>query len=142
LEKYAIIVRLVQLTVIVAQLIDDYRRCKSLLDNIFQLLNLIGQTFNIPFKNEIPLPLLALSSALPGYSPERATINATELLQSVGMPTGTLPDGSPNLMGLYTLLTNKAVDKEESENGKLETALPIPSPAGGITFLPTFGKKL
>jgi hypothetical protein len=58
------------------------------------------------------------------------------------MPTGTLPDGSPNLMGLYTLLTNKAVDKEESENGKLETALPIPSPAGGITFLPTFGKKL
>jgi hypothetical protein len=142
LKKYAIIVRLVQLTVVVAQLIDDYRRCKSLLDNILQLLNLIGQTFNIPFKNEIPLPLLALSSALPGYSPERATINATELLQSVGMPTGTLPDGSPNLMGLYTLLTNKAVDKEESENGKLETAVPIPSPGGGLTFLPTFGKKL
>jgi hypothetical protein len=34
------------------------------------------------------------------------------------------------------------VDKEESENGKLETAVPIPSPGGGLTFLPTFGKKL
>jgi hypothetical protein len=57
---------------------------------------------------------------LPGYSPERASINAIQLLQSRGIPTGTLPDGSPNLMLLYNLLTNKANDKEQSENGKIE----------------------
>ena len=73
-----------------------------------------------PLKTEIPLPLLALSSLLPGYSPERATINAIELLQGLGVPTGTLPDGSPNLMLLYNLATNKANDAEQAENGKIE----------------------
>ena len=135
LKKYAIIIRLTQLAVIVAQLINDFRRCKSLLDNILLLLNLVGQgrNFNQPLKSEIPAPLLLLSSVLPGYSPERATINAIELFQGLGIPTGTLPDGSPNLMLLYNLATNKASDKEESENGKIEVA-----GLGGISF----GKKL
>ena len=135
LKKYAIIIRLVQLAVIVAQFINDFRRCKSLLDNILLLLNLVGQgrNFNQPLKSEIPAPLLLLSSVLPGYSPERATINSIEILQSLGIPTGTLPDGSPNLMLLYNLATNKAVDKEESENGKVEVA-----GLGGISF----GKKI
>ena len=121
---------------IVAQLVRDFRRCKSLLDNILLLLNLVGQgrNFNQPLKSEIPAPLLLLSSVLPGYSPERATINSIEILQSLGIPTGTLPDGSPNLMLLYNLATNKAVDKEESENGKVEVAL---GPAGI-----SFGKKI
>ena len=136
LKEYAIIIRLAQLFVIVAQLVRDFRRCKSLLDNILLLLNLVGQgrNFNQPLKSEIPAPLLLLSSVLPGYSPERATINSIEILQSLGIPTGTLPDGSPNLMLLYNLATNKAVDKEESENGKVEVAL---GPAGI-----SFGKKL
>lgn len=133
LKKYAIILRLAQIALVVSQLINDYRKCKSLLDNILLLLNLVGQAINRPFKNEIPLPLLLLASALPGYSAERATINAIELFQSVGIPTGTLPDGSPNLMGLYTLLTTKAVEKEESENGKIEIG--VAGPVG-------FGKKI
>jgi hypothetical protein len=135
LKKYAIILRLAQLALIVSQLINDYRRCKSLLDNILLLLNLVGQGLNanIPLRNEIPAPLLLLSSVLPGYSPERATINAIQLLQGIGIPTGTLPDGSPNLMLLYNLVTNKAVDKEESENGKIEIA--------NVGLL-GFGKKL
>ena len=79
--------------------------------------------FRLPsgeLKTEIPLTLLGLASLLPGYSPERATINTIELLQSLGIPTGTLPDGSPNLMLLYNLATNKANDKEQAENGKIE----------------------
>jgi len=128
LKKYAIILRLAQLVLILAQLINDYRRCKSLLDNILVILNLVGQipvpsptgSGFVPLKTEIPLPLLALSSLLPGYSPERASINAIELLQGLGVPTGTLPDGSPNLMLLYNLATNKANDKEQAENGKVE----------------------
>lgn len=128
LKKYAIILRLIQLALIVSQLVNDYRRCKSLLDNILLLLNLVGQlpvpsptgSGFVPLKTEIPLPLLALSSLLPGYSPERASINAIELLQKLSIPTGTLPDGSPNLMLLYNLATNKANDKEQAENGKIE----------------------
>jgi hypothetical protein len=74
-------------------------------------------------RNNIPLPLLALSQFLPGYSPERATINTIELLQSVGIPTGTLPDGSPNLMLLYNLMSNRGVDTENAENGKVSIVL-------------------
>jgi len=132
LKKYTIILRLVQLTLIVSQLVSDYRRCKSLLDNILLLLNLVGQIVRRP-GNEIPLPLLTLASLLPGTSPERATTNAIEGLQGLGIPTGTLPDGSPNLMLLYNLVTNKALDKEEAENGKVEVMT-----ASG----PGFGKKL
>lgn len=132
LKKYAIILRLVQLALIISQLINDYRRCKNLLDNILLLLNLVGQFVRKP-GNEIPLPLLALASLLPGTSPERTTTNAIEGLQALGIPTGTLPDGSPNLMALYNLVTNKAIDKEEAENGKVE----VVTLAG-----PGFGKKL
>jgi len=132
LKKYAIILRLVQLALIISQLINDYRKCKSLLDNILLLLNLVGQFVKKP-GNEIPLPLLALASMLPGTSPERTTTNAIEGLQGLGIPTGTLPDGSPNLMLLYNLVSNKAIDREEAENGKIEV----------VTLSgPGFGKKL
>jgi hypothetical protein len=132
LKKYAIILRLAQLALIVSQLVNDYRRCKSLLDNILLLLNLVGQ-LGRPGRTEIPLPLLALSSILPGFSPERASINAIELLQGLGVPTGALPDGSPNLMLLYNLATNKANDKEQTENGKVEVVTAVG---------PGFGKSL
>jgi hypothetical protein len=120
LKKYAIILKLVSLTLFVSQLIDDYRRCKSLMSNILYLLNLIG---GIGKGTGIPIPLLLAAQFLQGYSPERATINAIEGLQKLGIPTGTMPDGSPNLMLLYNLIANKAVDKENSENGKTEIAL-------------------
>jgi len=71
-------------------------------------------------KSEIPIALLALTKLLPGFSPERAFINVIEELQSLGIPTGALPDGSPNLMLLYNLATHKGSDKEKSENGKLD----------------------
>jgi len=136
LKKYAIILRLAQLALIVSQLVNDYRRCKSLLDNILLLLSLSGQLGRLGTgfgRTEIPLPLLALSNLLPGFSPERASINAIQLLQGLGIPTGTLPDGSPNLMLLYNLVTNKANDKEQSENGKIE----VVTAAG-----PGFGKSI
>lgn len=124
-KKYTIINSLVAVALAVSALVGivEFRKCKSLMDNILFLLNLANKGLRRQTPNEIPLPLLLLSGNLPGYSPERATINAFELLQSVGIPTGTLPDGSPNLMGLYTKLTNQAVDKEESENGKVEVAI-------------------
>jgi len=131
------------LALVISQIINDYRRCKSLLDNILLLLNLAGQFIKRPI-NEIPLPLLALAPLLPGTSPARASINAIAGLQALGIPTGTLPDGSPNLMLLYNLVTNQALDQEESENGKVEVVMQIPSgvPGGGLIPIAGFGKKL
>ena len=81
-------------------------------------------------RNDIPVPLLYLAQFLPGYSPERATINTIELLQGLGIPTGTLPDGSPNLMLLYNLMSNKGVDTERAENESVQVVLT--STFGGV----------
>jgi hypothetical protein len=132
LKKYAIILKLVQLALIVSQLINDYRKCKSLMSNILLLLNTINGLGpkQLISRNAIPLPLLYMAQFLPGFSPERASINTIELLQGIGIPTGTLPDGSPNLMLLYNLMANKGVDTERAENEWVQVA--ITSPATGV----------
>jgi hypothetical protein len=128
-KKYSMILKLANIALVVAEGISDYRKCKSLVDEILLLLNLLGSTLGI---REIPLPLLLLSSLLPGSSPERASINVIELLQSYGIPTGTLPDGSPNLMALYNLATTKGIDKEMSDNGKVEIVIDPRLPIAGV----------
>lgn len=119
LKKYSIILRLVNILLVLAQLVDDFRKCKSLITNILLLL----KTIFVKPGGLIPIPLLLLTDLLPGYSPERATINTIELLQSVGVPTGVLPDGSPNLMLIYNLMTNKGSDKEKADNGNTQIAV-------------------
>ena len=134
LKKYAIILRLLEITIVVANTINDYRRCKSLLNNILLLLNLINGIGKKPIvgkSSDIPLPLLAAASLLPGFSPQRATINFIGKMQELGIPTGTLPDGSPNLMNLYNLLTNKAIDEERASNEKIRVVLDSPITAVG-----------
>ena len=133
LKKYAIILKLIQLALIISQLINDYRKCKSLMSNILLLLDTINGLGpkQLISRNSIPKPLLLLSQYLPGYSPERATINTIELLQKVGIPTGTLPDGSPNLMLLYNLMSNRGVDTERAENEKITIVLTDPTSGTG-----------
>lgn len=109
LKKYAIILRLLEIAIVIARIINDYRRCKSLLSNILYLLNLIN---GVSRGGDIPLPLLAAAKFLPGFSPQRATINVIEEMQQLGLPTGTLPDGSPNLMLLYNLAATRGFDNE------------------------------
>jgi hypothetical protein len=127
LKKYAIIFRLLEIVLIVSQLVNDYKRCKSLMNNILLLLNSIN---GLKPAGLIPLPLLAAAQSLPGFSPERATINFIESLQSLGIPTGVLPDGSPNLMNIYNLITNRSIDKERAENEQVQIVLT--SPVSGV----------
>ena len=137
LKKYTIYIRLIQLALIVIQLISDYRNCKSLIDDILNLLNLLNSAFNKG--NRIPTPLLFLTQMLPGFSAERASLNVIEELQSLGIPTGALPDGSPNLMNQFMTAILKGSDKEESENGTIDATVLVPPIVGGL--LTVFGKK-
>jgi len=130
---YRIILRYVNIALAIGQLIDDYRKCKSLIDNILQILGLINGQINLP-KPEIPPPLLPLTALLPGTSPERSTINLIEVLQSYGIPTGPLPDGSPNLMALYGYALNIGAEKEKDENGKVEIFSILGGPGWGKAF--------
>jgi HPt (histidine-containing phosphotransfer) domain-containing protein len=117
-KKYLTVQRLVNIALILQQVargVNDYRKCKSLVDEILKILNLLSSL--APPGSKIPNALLLLTEFLPGTSPERSTINTIEELQKLGIPTGTLPDGSPNVMLLFNLSANKGADKEQAENG-------------------------
>jgi hypothetical protein len=117
----AMIDKLIGIALIITTIIKDYRQCKSVIDSILALLNFL------PLKKpSIPIPLLSFSSLLPGYSPNKAFINSIENLQKLGLPTGPLPDGSPNL-GLQAIYSQlKGGDLEQKENGKSEIIVKTP----------------
>jgi hypothetical protein len=127
-KRLSIILRLVEFASILAQLLDDFRKCQSLVDEILKILGLLSGFGRV----SIPAPLLLLTDILPGTSSNRSTINTIELLQSVGIPTGALPDGSPNLMNVYNFMTHKGAEQEQSENGKIEGQVIVPPISGGI----------
>jgi hypothetical protein len=88
---------------------------------------------------------LAGSELLSGFSSARAGINAIEEFQKLGLPTGVMPDGSPNLMLASLFGSIAATQKEDAENGKVQilvkplamTPAGVTKPNGGI-----FGKKM
>jgi hypothetical protein len=139
-KKYAMILKLIGLLLAIISIISDYRRCKSLIDEIFAILNLI----NIPgLGGGIPLPLLFASQLLDGYSESRAFIGVIEELQSLGIPTGAMPSGAPNLEMLGKFGQMKAMSNEDAENNKIQIAIgPLSMTPAGLT-VPTsaFGKK-
>ena len=119
--KLQMIERLITIALIINQIVigvKDYKKCKSLIDDILIILNLISSL--APPGSKIPKVLLLLADFLPGTSASRASINTIEELQKLGIPTGTLPDGSPNLMLLFNLASNKATKKESAQNGKIQ----------------------
>ena len=129
-KKYAMILKLIALLLAIISIISDYRRCKSLVDEILAILNLI----NLPGLGGggIPLPLLFASQLLDGYSESRAFIGVIEELQSLGIPTGAMPSGAPNLEMLGKLGQMKAIANEDAENNKVQIAV------GPLAITPAF----
>lgn len=140
-KKYAMILKLIALLLAIVSIISDYRKCKSLVDEIFAILNLI----NLPGLGGggIPLPLLFASQLLDGYSESRAFIGVIEEMQSLGIPTGAMPSGAPNLDILGKFGQMKAMANEDAENNKVQIAV------GPLTITPAmltvpanaYGKK-
>ena len=139
--KYKRITKLIDLLLIVAKFVSDWRQCKSVIDELFMLLNLArGKGVG----SGVPLPLLFGSQLLEGSSPTRAFINTIEDLQSLGIPTGPMPDGSPNLTMLSMFSSIKGSADEIAENGKIEIAIPplTITPAGITIPLKASGKSI
>ena len=144
-----IITKLLSIAFVVVNLIRDYKRCRSITDELLTLLRLLAP------KLKIPLPALAFSSLLEGFSAVRAFNNHTEILDRLGFPTGDLPDGSPNLGLIHDFSLITAYKKEMDENSKVQVSTinlgspsqplvsvtgPFVSPAslfGTLTTLPT-----
>jgi hypothetical protein len=139
-KKIAMILKLVSLLIIVANFIQDFRKCKSLVDELLSLLKIATQGWG----GDIPLPILFASRLLDGFSDTRAFINVIEEMQKLGIPTGDLPDGTPNLELLSRFAQIKGMSFEETENGKVQVALGALTitPAGLTVPTSAFGKKL
>lgn len=139
-KRITIILKLIQLIVIVAQFISDWRKCKSVIDEILWLLKIAGTGWG----GDIPLPLLFAARFVGGYSETRAFIGGIEEMQKLGIPTGPMPDGSPNLDVLKMLGQMKAMASEEAENGKVQIAIGAltMTPAGLTVPSSAFGKKM
>jgi hypothetical protein len=140
-KKIIMILKLIQLILIVASFVKDYRKCKSVVDEILALLNLVSSS--LPGGN-LPTTLLFASQLLDGYSESRAFIGTIEELQKLGIPTGALPDGSPNLDVLSKFGQMKSMSKEDAENGKVQIAVgPLTITPAGLTIPSSaFGKKI
>jgi len=138
-KRIIIILKLIQLLLVVIQFVKDFRRCKSVVDELLWLLKIATSGFG-----GIPLPLLFASRLLSGYSESRAFLGAIEEMQKLGIPTGPMPDGSPNLDILSRFATMKAMANEDAENNKVQIAVgPLSiTPAGLTVPASAYGKKL
>lgn len=116
-----------------ASIAIDWRQCKSVIDEILKLLNLATSLSN----TRLPKFALAASGLLGGYSPTRAMANLTENMQKLGLPTGDLPDGSPNqFMPAMRAMIDGQRD-EQLANSKTEVFIPplaVVSVGGGTTL--------
>jgi hypothetical protein len=139
-KRLIMILKLIQILIVVANFISDWRKCKSVIDELLWLLKIATTGFG----NEIPLPLLFGSRLLDGFSETRAFIGTIEGLQKIGIPTGALPDGSPNLGILSIFSQLKATANENAENGKLQVGIPPLTITPAMVSLPSnsFGKSL
>jgi hypothetical protein len=139
-KRIIMILKLIQLLLLIAQFISDWRRCKSVVDELLWLLKVATSGMG---GGGIPLPLLFASQLLGGYSESRAFLGAIEEMQKLGIPTGPMPDGSPNLDVLSKFAQMKAMAKEDAENGKVQVAVgPLSiTPAGLTVPASAYGKK-
>ena len=140
-KRIIIILKLIQLLLVIIQFINDWRRCKSVVDELRWLLKIATSGFG--GGQGIPLPLLFASQLMSGYSESRAFLGAIEEMQKLGIPTGPMPDGSPNLEVLSKFAQMKAMANEEAENGKVQIAVGALSitPAGMTVPASAYGKK-
>jgi hypothetical protein len=127
-KKYTdMILSLTALLVQIANIIKDFRECKSIINQLVALLSNIQS-----FTNQLPLPLLLASKLRKGYSKTGAFLRVIQNFEELGLPTGPMPDGSPNLMLAAVKSVIDGMDDEMTENGRSDIGIPV------LSVLPSF----
>jgi hypothetical protein len=126
-KRTSMILSLVALILSIAKIIKDFRECKSIINDLQMLLSQIQSK-----TQQLPLPLLLATKLRKGYSKTGAFLNVISEFEKLGIPTGPMPDGSPNL----TLISVKAIidgiDKEITENSRVDIGI------GPLSVTPLF----
>jgi len=127
------ILSIVTLIATPVNLVQDLRECKAGVDEILSLLNAGVKARVDKLANKgapIPLPLLLASEVLDGYSPTRAFLNTVKNLEELGVPTGPMPDGSPNKFVASIKGIFDGNSQEVTQNGKVAIGV------GALTVTP------
>lgn len=134
-KKYTdMILSLTALLVQIGNIIKDFRECKSIINQLQSLLNNI-QTRT----SSLPLPLLLASKLRKGYSKTGAFLRVIKEFEDLGLPTGPMPDGSPNLMLIAAKAIINGIDDEMTENGRVDIAIPPLSITPAFITVPNVG---
>lgn len=138
-ERILIYIALIYKT---ANLFFDYKKCKNVVDDLLAIVGLVSKLYKSRAK-KIPFALLVTSRLLRGFSSNRAFLRAIEKFDELGIPTGPMPDGSPNLYLASVQAIIEAFDEEKNENEKVQVAIePLTVlPIGITTPSVMFGKS-
>jgi hypothetical protein len=131
------------LVALITKLVTDFRQCKSVIDDLLSVLSLVEKSLKAQ-KKPLPYPLLVASRVLSGFSKTRAMLKVIEKFDELGLPTGPMPDGSPNLFLAAADAIIGAIDEEETQNGQVQIAVdPLSVLPIGVTIPQVvYGKKL
>lgn len=123
--KYVLSLTTILLTV--GKIVKDVRECKKVVDDLQNLLSEVQK-----YTQSLPLPLLLASKLRKGYSKTNAFLNVIEKFEQLGLPTGPMPDGSPNLMLAAVQSIIEGMDDEMVENGRVDVGI------GTLSVTPLF----
>jgi hypothetical protein len=113
---------LINASLTVLNAVSDYRRCKSIIDELQRLLQ-IGIRLSTLQGAQIP-PLINYFAFLkPGMTSTSILRRTIERMDEVGVPTGDLPDGSPNKSIIIKKGEYESILDEIAENGKVSVAV-------------------
>jgi len=126
-KRTEMILSLTAIIMTIAKTVKDFRECKSIINDLLSLLSQIQS-----FTQKLPLPLLLASKLRKGYSKTNAFLNVISEFEELGLPTGPMPDGSPNLMLIAMKSVIDGMDKELTDNGRTDIGIPV------LSVLPTF----
>jgi hypothetical protein len=131
------------LVALITKLVTDFRQCKSVIDDLLSVLSLVEKAMKSQ-KKPLPYPLLVASRVLTGFSKTRTMLKVIERFDELGLPTGPMPDGSPNLFLAAADAIIGAIDEEETRNGQVQIAVdPLSVLPIGVTIPQVvYGKKL
>jgi hypothetical protein len=130
-KRTDMILSLTSLIMQIANIIKDFRECKSIIDQLIALLsNIQSRT------GSIPLPLLMASKMRKGYSKANAFVRVIQEFEEIGIPTGPMPDGSPNLFLAAAKSIINGIDDEMAENARADIAIPALSITPAFQTIP------
>ena len=139
-KQYDVIFQLIEGAILITQLVTDYKKCKSVIGDIINIIEFALRGTRI----EIPPFLLFLSTFRTGFNDIRASLEVIKELQKAGIPTGPMPDGSPNLFLQSIISQIKGTESERTKNSKMVSMTPaqVITPSGFTVPRPMTGVPL